>query len=370
MIKSCSASNIPMVVDAGPAGTVMRFLTAFLTQCSGKWLLLGSRRMQQRPMKTLVDALQLLNADIKSLNKDQRPPLLLIGTELTGDIIRLDATVSSQFISALMLIAPTIKKGLTLQFNSRPVSASYINMTAKLMEEMGAKIRMSKHEIHVSEGNYTLHPMAVEADWSSAAFWYEIVAMGKKMDIFLPDLHKKSLQGDRALAEVFTHFGVQTNFENNGIRLQKKRATGELLDYDYSACPDIVPSVMATCASLGIHGIFRGIEHLRFKESDRIEKLKKELGKMGATLTKQDASYLLTPGKPEHSTLLFETHNDHRLAMCLAPLALLYPNVFIADPDVVVKSYPTYWEELAKTGILKIEEMDMDSHEFLNLYHD
>ncbi len=350
MIKTCKHSGIPMVVNTGHAGTAMRFLTAFLAQYPGKWLLTGSERMQQRPIGELVTILRQMGAGIEYTKNEGTPPLLITGKRLKGGDFTMNASVSSQFVTALMLIAPRLQKGLTLHFSEQPVSFSYIQMTARLMEKTGANIEVRPEQITVAPSKYKLKQIPVEPDWSSAAFWYELVALAGNIKITIPGLTIESIQGDRALSEVYTHLGVVTEENEQGITISKKGKIKRRLDYDFNNCPDIVPAVMATCSALGVEAVFRGIEHLRFKESDRIEKMQQELGKTGTKIVKEGDSYILIPGKKQEKPLLFETHNDHRLAMSLAPLAVLYEKVTIKDPDVVVKSYPGYWKELEKTG--------------------
>ena len=350
MIKTCKRSGIPMVVDTGHAGTVMRFLTAFLAQYPGKWLLTGSERMQQRPIGGLVDILKQMGAETEYTKKEGNPPLLITGKRLSGGEYEPEASISSQFITALMLIAPRLKTALTLHFKEEPVSFSYIGMTAKLMERTGADIEVTPKKITIKPSAYKLKQIAVEPDWSSAAFWYELVAVAGNIKITLPGLTVDSIQGDRALADVFTYLGVTTDEDEQGITLYKNGKTKKTLDYNYSNCPDIVPAVMATCSALGVRAVFRGIEHLRYKESDRIEKMQQELGKTGTEIVAEGDTYKLIPGKNPQKPLTFETHNDHRLAMSLAPLAAAYKEVTVSDPGVVVKSYPGYWKELEKTG--------------------
>ncbi len=359
LIKSCATSNIPMVVDAGNAGTVMRFLTAFLSQFPGTWLLTGNKRMQERPIGVLVEALQLLGADIKYLEKSGTPPLYILGKDIKGGKIKINTTtISSQFITALMLIAPYLKGGLQIIFDTKPISFSYITMSAKLMEMSGITVDLKADLLTIPEGKYRLKPFTIEADWSSAAYWYQTVAYGKNNSILLNGLINSSLQGDKALIEIFNMLGVNTIFKNNGVLIKKGEKVAQVMDYNFSDCPDIVPTVLATCAALKVKGIFRGIEHLRYKESDRIEKMQNELIKIGATLYKEKDYYILASGKTGKYFPVFDTYGDHRLAMCFAPLTLIYDKIQINNADVVIKSYPTFWRQFAQTKLINIKPLN------------
>jgi 3-phosphoshikimate 1-carboxyvinyltransferase len=358
-INTCADSVIPLNLDTHNAGTVFRFLTAFLSQKSGKYLLTGFERMKQRPVGKLVDALRLLGANIRYTEKEGFPPLLIEGNHLVSKDIEINAGSSSQFISALMLIAPHLPQGLRILLKGKTVSRSYIDMTAALMKNFGIEVHSDDKLIEIKPGNYDIKPFKVESDWSSAAFWYQMVAFLPQAEVFLPGLEKNSLQGDRFLADVFSALGVKTEYLDGSIFISHHGTAQEEIDFDFADAPDIVPSVMTTCAALGIKGRFRGIEHLRIKESDRIATMQEELAKIGATITKEKESYLLVPGKNQE-TLIFNSHDDHRLAMCLAPLALKYNSIEIVNPDVVNKSYPDYWNDLRNAGIFDLETIEIE----------
>ncbi len=359
IIRVCAKSDIPTVIYTENAGTVMRFLTAYLSQKEGKWLITGNKRMQNRPLKALVNALTGLGADIKYIDKEGFPPLLIREKQtLKGGTVVIDASISSQFVSALMLIAPYLDSPLNIVFKEKPVSFSYIKMTAELMKKAGVEVLCSGSEVAVPSGNYTLDETGVEKDWSSAAFWYQMTAIAKKGKIFMPGLNKNSLQGDKILATLFEKLGVSTTFEKDGVLIKYSGNEVKELEYDFSGCPDIVPAVMATCAAKGIKALFKGIEHLRHKESDRIEKMNMELKKAGAVITKQNSGYVLLPTKTTSQNPVFDTHGDHRLAMSLAPLAQMFDSVTVNNPGVVSKSYPQYWKQLLKTGAFRIEEAE------------
>ncbi len=349
MINTCGSSGIPMVIDANNAGTVSRFLTAYLVYREGTWLLTGIERMKERPIKGLVDALRLLGADISYANKEGFIPLRIIGRDIRGGHVEVDASVSSQFISAIMMIGPYLEEGLKLSFISHPVSLPYIEMTQKLMQKFGAHVELNKDGVNILRGKYKFHQCKVEADWSSASYWYETVALADEAEISIPGLYKNSLQGDSVLADVFEQLGVATIFETDGIKLIKTDNIVEKFSFDFEGCPDIVPAVMVTCSALGIKSVFKNIGHIAFKESDRIKALATELKKTGASLKKDKNKYILTPNSSEaDNSLKFSTYGDHRIAMCLAPLVLKYNEIEICNPDVVKKSYPEFWDDFKK----------------------
>lgn len=356
-INTCAGSDIPLSLDTHNAGTVFRFLLAYLAHHEGKWLLTGQERMRQRPIGALVDALRSLGADIKYTEKEGYPPLLIHGKKLNGGMVELNASSSSQYVSALMLIAPYLPGGLTIRLQSEPVSSAYINMTAVLMTGFGADVTVSGNEITVEEGSYHVEKIAVESDWSAAAFWYEMVAFQPGSEVFLPGLAENSVQGDRFLIPVFEKLGVRSEFKDGGLVLHHE-GNAEAIDFDFTHAPDIVPSVMAACAALGVEGRFSGIEHLRIKESDRIRSMQQELGKIGTSIDKQGDIYRLVPGQnTKKDKIVFNSHGDHRMAMSLAPLAMKFGTVAVKDPEVVRKSYPGFWDELGKTGIFLQENV-------------
>ncbi len=357
-INTCAGSEIPLSLDTHNAGTVFRFLLAYLSRQEGKWLLTGQERMRQRPIGALVDALRSLGANIRYTDKEGFPPLIIKGKKLNGGSVFLNASSSSQYVSALMLIAPYLPGGLTIQLESEPVSSAYIEMTAVLMRRFGAEVSVKDKEIRVGEGSYKVEKVKVEPDWSAAAFWYEMVAFQKGSEAFLPGLSADSVQGDRFLVTVFEKLGVRSEMKEDGLLLRQE-GSAESIDFDFSNAPDIVPSVMVACAGLGVEGRFTGIEHLRIKESDRIRSMQLELGKVGVSIEKQGEAYRLVPGKmAEKGKFVFNSHGDHRMAMSLAPLAMKLRTVSVKDPDVVQKSYPDYWDEVRKTGVFQLENVN------------
>jgi len=357
-INTCSGSDIPLSLDTHNAGTVFRFLLAYLARQEGKWLLTGSERMRQRPIGALVDALRSLGADIKYTEKEGFPPLIIHGEDLKGGEVELNASSSSQYVSALMLIAPYLPGGLTIRLKTKPVSSAYIDMTATLMQNFGAKVLLSEKKVRVEEGRYQVETVGVEADWSAAAFWYEMVAFNTNASVLLPGLSENSVQGDRFLTTVFARLGVDSDFTKDGLVLSHSGKIAKTIDFDFTHAPDIVPSVMVACAGLGVEAHFSGIEHLRIKESDRILSMQQELGKIGAEIVQDGKHYLLNPGKSPVEELIFSSHGDHRMAMSLAPLAMKFGTVTVLDPDVVKKSYPGYWDEMEKTGIFMLKKVN------------
>jgi 3-phosphoshikimate 1-carboxyvinyltransferase len=357
-INTCAGSEIPLTLDTHNAGTVFRFLLAYLARQEGRWLLTGQERMRQRPVGALVEALRSLGAEIKYTEKEGFPPLIILGKPLRGGEVNLNASSSSQYLSALMLIAPYLPGGLTIHLQSEPVSTSYIEMTATLMENFGASVSLSGKTVRVEEGTYKVEKVRVEPDWSAAAFWYEMVAFSPDADLLLPGLPPDSVQGDRFLVEVFEKLGVLSRFEENGLRLTRSGNAPENIDFDFTNAPDIVPAVMATCAGLGVEGRFSGIEHLRIKESDRILSMEQELDKIGAKIVQEGNTYRVIPGKKQGVHPVFNSHGDHRIAMSLAPLAIPLETVSVENPDVAKKSYPGYWEELEKTGLFTLDRIN------------
>jgi len=279
-INTCAGSDIPLSLDTHNAGTVFRFLLAYLARQDGKWLLTGGERMRQRPIGALVDALRSLGADIKYTEKEGFPPLLIHGKNLNGGEVELNASSSSQYVSALMLIAPYLSGGLTIRLKTKPVSSTYIDMTTALMQNFGAQVSMSQREIRVEQGSYRVNKVRVERDWSAAAFWYEMVAFNAGSSVHLPGLSENSVQGDRFLTTVFARLGVDSDFTEDGLVLRHSGKLAKTIDFDFTNAPDIVPSVMVACAGLGVEAHFSGIEHLRIKESDRILSMQQELEKM------------------------------------------------------------------------------------------
>ena len=343
-----------LLMDVGHAGTAMRFLTAYLSAQSGEFELTGSQRMKQRPVGPLVDALKQLGAHIEYLENKGCPPLRIVGGGLKGGAIEIDAGISSQFISALMMIGPLVAGGLQIKLKGEVVSATYINMTLALMNLCGAAARFEGKEISIPEAMYSLDEFVVESDWSGASYWFQIAALFPESEILLPNLSQDSLQGDSILVQIFEPLGVQSSFNEEGLLLRShKQDLPEIFTYDFTGCPDLVQTCAVTLCALGVPFRFTGTRTLRVKETDRIAALGKELGKVGFVLQDDPCGeWLAWNGsrcEPEQDPHI-ATYHDHRMAMAFAPLAITLGKVIIDDPGVVSKSYPGYWNDLEKVG--------------------
>lgn len=354
LMQKALASNEELI-DIHHAGTAMRFLTAyFSTQDGRETILTGSKRMKERPIKILVDALRALGADISYMENDGFPPIKIKGKTLIKSQVELDAGVSSQYISALLLIASKLENGLVLNLKGKITSVPYINMTLSLLNEIGIETSFVKNEITVkpqtTQGN--AQSLTVESDWSSASYFYSIIALstvGSK--ITLSAYKKDSLQGDAALADIYKNFGVDTTFENNTITLQKTNATAgtSKINLDLSNTPDIAQTISVTAFGLGLECYMTGLHTLKIKETDRLVALKVELEKLGAEIIITDASLKVTASNTINEDVSISTYNDHRMAMAFAPLAL-NTSILIENADVVSKSYPQFWEDLKAIG--------------------
>ena len=346
--------------DIGHAGTAMRFLTAFLSKIVGEWEITGSERMQQRPIKILVDALKELGAKIEYLKNEGYPPLKIYGSLLEGKIIELDGSISSQYITALLLIAPTIQNGLTLRLNGEITSRSYIQLTLELMAKFGIRYQWHDNEIVVPEQNYFPIDYICEADWSGASYWYEIMVLADSGKVFLENLQLDSLQGDSDIASWFEPFGVTSSQVKNGVELEKvKNIQPDRLDLDFIENPDVAQTMACLCVAKQIPFHFTGLKTLKIKETDRIEALQNELAKFGARLEEPTLGELVWDGKIDTEIIeeqpLIQTYHDHRMALAFAPMAIAGYPMEIEDPMVITKSYPGFWEDLKKVGFSIME---------------
>jgi 3-phosphoshikimate 1-carboxyvinyltransferase len=346
-----------ITIDVADAGTAMRFLTAYLSITPGNWLLTGSPRMCARPIGFLADALRLLGAQIEYFGDDGFPPLQITGGELKSYEVNIEAGISSQFISALMLIAPVLPNGLTIRMTGQSSSAPYIAMTKKLMEQAGAEVEQNGEFILIGQQLYNPDVFKVESDWSAAAFWYEIAAFSEDAVIQLSGLNDSGLQGDSQVVSVFEQFGVKTEFTSKGVVISRTtNLKTALFSYDFNSCPDLALPVAATCAGLNVGATLSGLKSLKIKESNRFEVLLTELGKLGYAATELPGDVLqILPCeavKQSGGTHIVETYNDHRVAMAFAPLAMFHKGIEISKPDVVDKSYPGFWNDLRHAGFL------------------
>jgi 3-phosphoshikimate 1-carboxyvinyltransferase len=350
------------VLDAGPAGTTFRFLTGFLSRRPGHQVLTGSQRMKERPIGILVDALRELGADIEYIENEGYPPLRIGHSALDRtSALTIAADTSSQYISSLLMLAPTLPKGLRLSLEGNIVSVPYIKMTLSLMANFGVTSSWEGQTIVVGPQAYHPKAFTVEADWSAASYFYGIAALASEADLQIDGLFAESVQGDSVVAELYERFGVTTTFNDAGLRITKPAgaAVPPLFEQDFVECPDIAQTLMATCAGLGVHGLYSGLQTLFIKETDRVKAMQTELGKLGIGLYKIPAhmsgategqQYFGQEGKVDFSNAgipTFATYHDHRMAMALAPLALLHP-IRIEDPEVVGKSYPNFYVDFGK----------------------
>lgn len=351
-------SQDSQLVDVGPAGTAMRFLSAYLSAKNGNFLLTGTERMKQRPIGILAEALKTLGADISYAESDGFPPLNITGpfNQKTA-VVNIKGDVSSQYISALLMIAPTLPQGLTLEIEGELTSKPYVDMTLDMLAEVGIQHSWTGNSISIEPQPFTAGTLVVEPDWSAASYWYSIAALADEAEISLPALKEKSLQGDSQIQKIMKIFGIATSNTESGISISN---LGLSLDttqvLDLKTCPDLAQTIVVIAAALGKNMSFTGLETLKIKETDRIAALQNELAKIGVTLTEDHLVYTLNTDElhfPEKITI--HTYEDHRMAMAFAPLALLINEVEIEDMQVVEKSYPYYWEDLKKAGF-SVEE--------------
>ncbi|QAA81618.1 3-phosphoshikimate 1-carboxyvinyltransferase [Aequorivita sp. H23M31] len=350
-----SLKTLKGTVNIHHAGTAMRFLTAYYASMEGAEITLkGSQRMHERPIGILVEALRNLGADIEYLENEGFPPLKITGKKLTVDEVTIPADVSSQYISALMLIAPKLPNGLKIYLDGDTVSEAYIQMTLSLLRRIGVKASLNNNQITISPVEKVEEvEIAVESDWSSASYFYSLVALSENLKITLSHFSKDSLQGDSFLPEIYKVFGVQTDFNTaeNSINLYKQEVIlPNRVTLDLSNTPDLAQTIAVTCFGMGIACNLTGLQTLKIKETDRLSALKKELSKLGAVITIDDNSLQLERSSGILPNPSIETYEDHRMAMAFAPLAVK-TDLIIEDAQVVSKSYPEFWKDLKMTGI-------------------
>jgi 3-phosphoshikimate 1-carboxyvinyltransferase len=346
------------LIDVKAAGTSMRFLTAFLAITPGEWIITGTGRMKERPMHILVDALTSLGARIQYFEKAGYPPLKIKGTALDGGDIYLSGDVSSQFVSALLMIAPTMSKGLTIHLEGEVISLPYIRLTLGIMAQFGVKTHWDNRTIKIHPEEYKPVHYVVESDWSAASYWYAITALADSARIELNSLFRNSMQGDSKIAELFTDLGVVTEFTDAGVTLTKTTKVTKKMFHNFVNEPDLAQTFVATCCMMNIPFMFTGLQSLKIKETDRIEALKNEMKKLGYQLYDSENSILEWNGErcePEENPVI-KTYEDHRMAMAFAPLAVKLGTIKIAEPKVVTKSYPGYWDDLESAGYVIEEE--------------
>ncbi len=340
--------DLPKVVNCGPAGTTLRFLAARLCLAPGEFILTGTARMKERPVGILVDALRNLGASIEYTEKEGFPPLKITGGTIVGGQTTIDGSVSSQFISALCLIAPALPKGLVLDFVGEIASKPYLEMTLAIMAHFGVKHAWNNSSLSIQPQTYLGKSFTVEPDWSAASYWYAAVALSQSAEIKLPNLKKNSLQGDAVVATLFEDFGVSTEFLPDGIVLRKKSnfQPPQHISIDCERCPDLAQTFATTIAGLDISGELRGLKSLHIKETDRITALICELAKFSIkAIEKGNFVLAIEAGQLKKPIQTLTTYEDHRMAMAFAPLVLKVGELSFDHPEVVNKSYPGFWRD-------------------------
>jgi len=339
-------------INIGPAGTAMRFLTAYFTLEDGEVILTGSERMKQRPIGILVNALREIGASIEYAENDGFPPLKIKGGfEQKTDSISIKGDISSQYITALLLIASQLPLSLTLKIEGELTSKPYVEMTLAMLQQAGIQHQWEGNSIHIAKQEFKQTTLYVEPDWSAASYWYAIAALADEAELFLPGLTSYSLQGDSVITEIMANFGITSQFKNGGVHLKKEIKPLLRKIFDMKSCPDLAQTVIVVCAALGHDATFTGLETLKIKETDRVAALQNELAKIGVKLIEKGQVYKLDCSEKHIPEKVFiNTYDDHRMAMAFAPLALVIHEVEIEDYMVVEKSYPAFWMDLQKVG--------------------
>lgn len=343
--------------DIKAAGTAMRFLTAFLAGMDGNWIIGGSKRMHERPIHPLVETLIALGADIEYIEKDGYPPLNIKGKKLKGGEVYLSGNISSQFISALLMVGPIMENGLIMHIENEIVSRPYIQLTIGLMAKYGVKVNWEGNTISVKQQKYKPVEITVESDWSAASYWYEIASLIPGSEITLKGLTKESLQGDSNVVNLFTDMGVTTEFESDGIIIRSIKKRTKKFFHNFVNEPDLVQTFAAACCFKNTHFLFSGIQSLKIKETDRVQAMINEFKKLGYVLKENEIGMLEWDGERCEPVVnpSIDTYDDHRMAMSFTPGAIALGSININDPHVVSKSYPQFWNDLKHAGF-KIEE--------------
>lgn len=366
MVKALA--ELPQTIDIGAAGTSMRFMTAYLAATdSGSHVITGTERMKHRPIKILVEALRYLGADIEYMGNEGYPPLRIMGRRLEGGDLEIEGNVSSQYISALLMIGPSLDKGLTLHLRGEIISRPYIDLTLCTMREFGAEADwVSVDTIEVKPTPYRPTHYYIESDWSAASYWYEMVALSTdpEAEVKLQGLMDGSKQGDSSVRYIFSLLGVKTTFASRRpgvpttVTLRKIGHMVPRLEYDFSNSPDLAQTFVVSCCALGVPFRFTGLQTLRIKETNRIQALMIEMGKLGYVLAESNGSELSWDGTPPAkapAAVAIDTYDDHRMALAFAPLCQRWP-VVINNPHVVTKSYPQYWDDMRQAGFIITEK--------------
>jgi 3-phosphoshikimate 1-carboxyvinyltransferase len=341
-----------ITVDVGHAGTAMRFLTAYLSIANGNFHLTGSGRMKERPIKLLVEALQKLGASIKYAGEDGFPPLDISSNFAQNSrTVKIQGDISSQYLSALLMIAPSLPLGLSLEIEGELTSRPYLEMTLSMLQEAGIEHQWENNTIHINKQDFKACELIVEPDWSAASYWYSIVALADQGNIALPHLKENSLQGDSAIRDIMVPFGVRTSQTPNGIALKSGTSVAITEVLNLKDCPDLAQTIIVCAAAKGLNLSFTGLETLKIKETNRVLALQQELAKIGVTLTEDNEVYTLDCTQLSFpKKVQFQTYDDHRMAMAFAPLSLFIDEIEMEDYQVVEKSYPDFWKDLEKAG--------------------
>jgi 3-phosphoshikimate 1-carboxyvinyltransferase len=353
MVLKAALESDGTTFDIGLSGTAMRFLAAFLAQKPGVWTLTGNERMKNRPIGALVDALNSLGANIEYVEHPGFPPLHISGRKLSGGMATLTGSISSQFVSALMMIAPAMEKGLILNLEGDITSKPYINLTMEMMRQFNANVEWEgERRIRIMPVKYAPTPITVEADWSAASYWYSAVSLTINRKLELTGLSANSFQGDSIVAKMYERLGVQTTFTPSGAIIKQEGRPCERMEYDFADTPDLAQTLAVGCCLLDVPFKFTGLRTLRIKETDRIAALIAELAKLGYILKASDDETLVWNGArcPADANPIIQTYDDHRMAMAFTPAALKRGTIEIAYPLVVSKSYPSFWQDIVKAG--------------------
>jgi 3-phosphoshikimate 1-carboxyvinyltransferase len=347
-------SNKPDFADAGDGGTTFRFALAFFAASENySGILTGTSRLKERPQHLLIEALRSLGAEITCLEKEGFAPVKISGKKLNGGKITIDAGVSSQFVTAILLISPMLNSPLEIELQGELVSASYLEMTIDILRKSGVSINYSGRNILVGQAKWNAGVFPVERDWSAASYWYALLALAHRGSVFLQGLHLESLQGDAICASIFERLGIHSIQESEGIRLSKVPVNSNGIDLDASNFPDLVQTLVVVCVALNIKARFSGLKTLRIKETDRLSAMQQEFRKIKFELNVEGDDHIECSGlSPDFSkTLIVETYNDHRMAMSFAALVTVVYKLAIRNPEVVSKSYPNFWKDIRESGI-------------------
>jgi len=340
------------VWDVLDAGTTMRFCTAFLAIKGSGQTITGTPRMCQRPIGVLVGALRKLGATIEYLGEDGYPPLKISGIKnQQTSLIEIPGNISSQFISALLMIGPSLPDGLTLRLTTEVFSKPYIEMTLDLMRRFGVESLWEGNEIKIAPQAYSSGAYTIESDWSGASYWYSLAALGMNSELTLLGLRSESLQGDQEIATIMEKMGIKTTYDDKGATLTQTSEVAGEIEINFKTCPDLAQTVMVTAAAKGVTLKMTGLESLRIKETDRIAAMQNELRKLGASLIEEGSTWTMIPGTLPVTVETIDTYDDHRMAMAFAPYCAIN-DITIDDPSVVQKSYPDFWKDFRSVGVV------------------